>query len=108
MLCIFRGGRSRSNASKLDAVLVYRFFAMFGGERRRGKGRKEREERQERKKDRRARKTESKKDREEREEKTQCVDSKRLRVYRQNARMFNMRRFAGTHGGVLNAHTEAF
>ena len=38
-----------------------------------------------------------------------CVRSRRLRVYRGNARMFNTcGRFPGTHGGVLNAHTEAF
>ena len=38
-----------------------------------------------------------------------CVGSKRLRVYRQNARMFNTcARFAGTHEGVLNPHTETF
>ena len=38
-----------------------------------------------------------------------CVRSRRLRVYPENARMFNTcARFPGTHGGVLNAHTEAF
>ena len=37
------------------------------------------------------------------------VRSRRLRVYPVNARMFNTcGRFPGTHGGVLNAHTEAF
>ena len=41
-----------------------------------------------------------------------CVDSKRLRVcrvYPENARMCcTCTRFPGTHGGVLNADTEAF
>ena len=38
-----------------------------------------------------------------------CVGSKRIRVCRQNARMLNTcARFAGTHGGVLNLHTEGF
>ena len=38
-----------------------------------------------------------------------CVRSRRLRVYRENARMcWTCGRFPGTHGGVLNAHTEAF
>ena len=38
-----------------------------------------------------------------------CVGSKRLRVYRQNARMLNTcARFAGTHRGVLNLHMETF
>ena len=38
----------------------------------------------------------------------ECVGSKRLRVNRQNARMCSTcERFAGTHGGVLNQHTEA-
>ena len=38
-----------------------------------------------------------------------CVGSKRLGVYRQNARMLNTcARFAGTHGGVLNLHTGGF
>ena len=38
-----------------------------------------------------------------------CVGSKRLRVYRQNARMCSTcARFASTHGGVLNLHTETF
>ena len=35
-----------------------------------------------------------------------CVDSKRLRVCRRNARVEWC--FAGTHGGVLNLHTEVF
>ena len=36
-----------------------------------------------------------------------CVRSKRFRVYQQNARMLNTcARFASTHGGVLNVHTE--
>ena len=35
-----------------------------------------------------------------------CVGSKRLRLYRQNARMLNTcARFDGTHGGILNLHT---
>ena len=35
-----------------------------------------------------------------------CVGSKRLHVYRQNARMCSTRgRFAGTHGGLSNLHT---
>ena len=38
-----------------------------------------------------------------------CVGSKRLRVYRQNARMCSTcARFASTHGSVLNVHTETF
>ena len=38
-----------------------------------------------------------------------CVRSRRLRVYPENARMSNTcGRFPGTHGGVLNAYTEAF
>ena len=38
-----------------------------------------------------------------------CVGSKRIRVYRQNARMLNTcARFAGIHGCVLNLHTETF
>ena len=38
-----------------------------------------------------------------------CVRSKRFRVYWQNARMLNTcGRFAGTHGCVLNLHTETF
>ena len=38
-----------------------------------------------------------------------CVRSKRLRVYWQNARMCSTHaRFAGTHGSVLNLHTETF
>ena len=38
-----------------------------------------------------------------------CMRSRRLRVYRENARMSNTcGRFPGTHGGVLNAYTEAF
>ena len=38
-----------------------------------------------------------------------CVGSKRIRVYRQNARMLNTcGRSAGTHGCVLNLHTETF
>ena len=38
-----------------------------------------------------------------------CVGSKRIRVYRQNARMCSTyARFASTHGGVLNRHTETF
>ena len=38
-----------------------------------------------------------------------CVGSKRLRVYRQNARMLNTcARVAGAHGGVLNLYTETF
>ena len=38
-----------------------------------------------------------------------CVRSRRLRVYRENVRVFRTcGRFPGTHGGVLNAHTEAF
>ena len=42
-------------------------------------------------------------------EKPPCVGSKRLRVYRQNARMCSTcARFASTHGSVLNVHTEAF
>ena len=37
-----------------------------------------------------------------------CVDSKRLCVKRQDARMLNTcGRLAATHGGVLNQHTEA-
>ena len=36
-----------------------------------------------------------------------CVGSKRIRVYRQNARMCSTcARFASTHGSVLNLHTE--
>ena len=38
-----------------------------------------------------------------------CVGSKRFRVYRQNACMCSTcARFAGTHGSVLNLHTETF
>ena len=38
-----------------------------------------------------------------------CEGSKRLLVYRQNARMSSTcARSAGTHGGVLNLHTETF
>ena len=38
-----------------------------------------------------------------------CAGSKRLRVYQQNARMCSTcERFAGTHAGVLNLHTEGF
>ena len=38
-----------------------------------------------------------------------CVDSKRFRVCRQNARMYKTcARFARTHGSVLNRHTEVF
>ena len=38
-----------------------------------------------------------------------CVRSKRFSVCRQNARMLNTcARFVGTHGGVLNVHTETF
>ena len=38
-----------------------------------------------------------------------CAGSKRLRVYPQNDRMCSTcARFAGTHGGVLNLHTETF
>ena len=38
-----------------------------------------------------------------------CVRSKRPRVYRQHAHMFfSCGHVAGTHGDVLNAHTEAF
>ena len=38
-----------------------------------------------------------------------CESSKRLRVYQQNARMCSTcARFASTHGGVLNLHTETF
>ena len=38
-----------------------------------------------------------------------CAGSKRIRVYRQNARMLNtFARFARSHGGVLNLHTETF
>ena len=38
-----------------------------------------------------------------------CVGSKRIRVYRQNARMCSTcARFASTHGSVLNVHTETF
>ena len=38
-----------------------------------------------------------------------CVRSKRLRVYRKHARMCSTcARFSGTHGGVLNVHTETF
>ena len=45
----------------------------------------------------------------ERERGLPCVGSKRLRVYRQNARMCSTcARFAGTTGGVLNPHTETF
>ena len=37
------------------------------------------------------------------------VSSKRIRVYRQNARMLNTcARFAGIHGYVRNLHTETF
>ena len=37
-----------------------------------------------------------------------CVNSKRFRVYRQNARLLNTcARLAATHEGVLNQHTEA-
>ena len=38
-----------------------------------------------------------------------CVGSKRISVYRQNARMLNTcARFAGTHGSVSNLHMETF
>ena len=38
-----------------------------------------------------------------------CVGSKRIRVYRQNARFCSTcGRFAGTRGCVLNPHTETF
>ena len=38
-----------------------------------------------------------------------CVRSKRPRVYRQHAHMFyTCARVAGTHGDVLNVHTQAF
>ena len=38
-----------------------------------------------------------------------CVRSRRLRVNQEKSRMFNTcGRFPGTHGGVLNLHTEGF
>ena len=43
------------------------------------------------------------------QKKPPCVDSKRPRVYRHHAHMcYHMRRGAGTHGDVLNLHTEVF
>ena len=39
----------------------------------------------------------------------QCVQTRRLRVYQQQVHMFyTCERVAGTHGDVLNVHTEAF
>ena len=79
----------------------------------------EREERED-KRGKRAREKRREKRRKRREEKAEntsvcsfktppCVRSGRLRVYEENARMFNTcGRFLGTHGGVLNLHTERF
>ena len=85
------------------------------GKRERDKRREGREE-EKRKKDRqeeereRARKTEKAENASVCAFKTlPCVRSGRLRVFPENARMFNTcGRFSGTHRGVLNAHTEAF
>ena len=71
---------------------------------------KRRERRTDRKKRERARKTEKAENPSVCRLKTPpCVRSRRLRMYGEKARMSNTcGRFPGTHGGVLNAHTEAF
>ena len=78
--------------------------------------REKREERREKREERRGERREKREERREGGKAPPCVDSKRLRVCvqdasvcRENACMFNTcGRFPGTHGGVLNAYTEAF
>ena len=69
---------------------------------------RERRERERRKRGRRERRKRGRREREgkEREGGPPCVGSKRLHIYRQNARMCSTyARFVGMHGGVLNLHT---
>ena len=79
------------------------------------RGKREEKERRERERTTEERKREGTREREKRTPHTSplpsspCVRSQRFRVYWQNARMLNTcRRFAGTHGCVLNLHTETF